>query len=308
MAAITWLYADSDGNAAAQTKTASALAFSAGDRILTVGLCIPNGYGDSYLMGATSTASTNSVTWSTLATGATNTYDSVGFPAKLVLLISSELTATESFDVSLDPHTGNTQDYYIALGVARLTGVTGSLAQAAVGAIAGANVDDATCTFASAPTAGNLQLMIVGHIAGDDSVTWDAVPTDFAQVSGSTAASVGLLGFSAIASTTATATAVTWGYENGIAFKYGVNAVAVELAAAGGPAIHSQSAYRWGLDDGSETTHTWDAAENAPISAAAAQRRLARVQIDNNTGADITSAYRLQYKRADEADTEWRDV
>ncbi|MEZ5409594.1 MAG: hypothetical protein R2761_16310 [Acidimicrobiales bacterium] len=235
-AAITWLYSDSDGNTDQQTKTAAGLSFLTGDRILVVGFTIPDGWGDAFAMGVTDTASTNNPTWSTLATGATNTYDSAGYPAKLVLLISDELTADETFDITLDPHTGNTNAHYMVLGIARLTGITGSLAQAAVGAIAGANVDDATCTFGSSPTAGNLQLMIVGHIAGDDSVTWDTPPTDFAQVSGSTATSVGNMGISAISSTTATATGTTWGYENAGSFKYGINALKIELeAAAGGP-------------------------------------------------------------------------
>lgn len=236
-AGITWLYADSDGNAAAATKGSGDLSFLAGDRILVVGFAIPNGHGDSYSMGVTDNATTNDPTWSTLATGATNTYDSAGYPAKLVLLISSALTADETFTVTLDPHTGNTQTYYIVLGVARLTGITGSLAQAAVGAIAGANVDDATCAFGSSPTAGNLQLMIVGHISGDDTVTWDTVPTDFSQVSGSTASSVGSMGMSAISSTTASATGTTWGYETpNVTFDYGINALKIELTSSGGGA------------------------------------------------------------------------
>ena len=36
--------------------------------------------------------------------------------------------------------------------------------------------------------------------------------------------------------------------------------------------------------------------------------RMLRVQLAETQGADVVDGYRLQYKRADEADTEWRDI
>ncbi len=233
-AGITWLYADSDGDTAAATKTAAGLAFTAGDIALVVGFAIPDGHGDSFSMGVTDNASTNNPTWSTLATGATNTYDNVNYPAKLVLIVSDALTANETFDVTIDYHTGNAQQYYGVLGVARLTGVTGALVQAAVSNIGGFRDDDGSCTFGSAPTAGSLQLAVVGHISGDDTVTWDTPPTNFTQVTGSTASSVGSMGISAISSTTATSTTVAWGFEDGTTDTLGINMLLVELAASGG--------------------------------------------------------------------------
>ena len=70
----------------------------------------------------------------------------------------------------------------------------------------------------------------------------------------------------------------------------------------------TQDRYRWGLDDGTESGHTFAAAEDTPVTAPAAQRRLLRVQLAETQGADVVDGYRLQYKRADEADTEWRDI
>lgn len=83
---------------------------------------------------------------------------------------------------------------------------------------------------------------------------------------------------------------------------------AAHVAAFIEPGGNEQAGYRFGLDDSTESGHGWEAAEDTPITVATATRRLLRVQIDNGTGADITTAYRLQYKRTDEADTEWRDI
>lgn len=73
-------------------------------------------------------------------------------------------------------------------------------------------------------------------------------------------------------------------------------------------ATEQQSHYRFGLDDGTESGHTFAAAEDTPITAATATRRLLRMQIDNNTAGDVATGYRLQYRRTDEGATEWRDI
>lgn len=231
-AGITWLYADSDGDTAAQTKTASGLSFLTGDRILVVGFAYSGGHGSTHAMGVTDNASTNNPTWSTLASSATNTLSSSAFPTKLVLLISDELTADETFDITIDWQTGSTNDYYGALGVARITGTTGVLVHSDddIGAY---RDDDATCTFAGAATSGNLVAMVVGH-GGPAPYTYDTPPANFAQISGSTSTTTGDTGFSAISSITTTASSVSWGYEANTNDADFMCAVALELEASGG--------------------------------------------------------------------------
>lgn len=104
---------------------------------------------------------------------------------------------------------------------------------------------------------------------------------------------------------------LTSGDYGGIATYSDVASIAFDeftISSPTGPPITTQSHYRWGLDDGSESGHTWDAAEDTPTTAAAAQRRLLRAQVDNNTAGDITTGHTLQYKRADEGAEQWRDL
>lgn len=231
-ASITWLYSQSGGNTSEQTRTATSLAFQAGDRVLVVGYAMPNGHGDVYAMAVSDSASTNNPTWSTLVTGTTNTTSSSAFCTKLVAFISDPLTANETFDITIDWQTGSANDYFGTMGVARLVNVTSAAAvQTAQDIGSNFNDDDAVCTFGGAVTAGNLAVMVVaGREAG--SFSYDSVPADFATISG---AAVALDGFhlNAIDSTTATASSVAWGFES-VGGDYNLCSLAFELEAGGG--------------------------------------------------------------------------
>jgi hypothetical protein len=237
-AAITWIYSDSDADTAAQTKTASSLAFTAGDRILVVGYAFSNGTGSTHAMGCTSTASTNTVTWSTLVSSAYNTLGSSSFPTRMTVLLSSELTANETFDVTLDYQTSSTNTYYGVMGVARVTGTTGVLVRSGSD-IGGYRDDDASCSMGGAITSGNLAVMVLG-MYGPTPFTLDTVPTNFAQISGSTSTTTGDTGISAISSITATASSIAWGYEAASNNAEHMCACAVELEASGGGAATSR--------------------------------------------------------------------
>lgn len=232
MAGITWLYADSDADTAAQTKTASGLSFLAGDRILVVGFAFSGGHGSTHNMGVTDNASTNDPTWSTLVSSAYNTLSSSAFPTRMTMLLSSELTADETFDVTIDWQTGSANDYYGVLGVARVTGTTGTLVRS--GSDIGAyRDDDASCSLGGAAASGNLVVMAVGH-GGPAPYTYDTPPANFAQISGSTSTTTGNAGMSAISSTTTTASSVAWGYEANTNDAEFMCACAIELEASGG--------------------------------------------------------------------------
>jgi hypothetical protein len=234
MADITWLYSDSDADTPAGEKTASGLSFLAGDRILVVGYAYSNGNGSTHAMGVTDNAATNNPTWSVLASSAYNTLSSSAFATRMTILLSDELTADETFSVTLDYQTGSGNTYYGVMGVARVTGITGVLVRS--GSDIGAyRDDDATCALGGAVASGNLALMVLG-MSGPAPFTVDTVPTDFTQVTGSTSTTTGDTGITAIKSTSTTASSISWGYEAASNDADFMCAVAIELAAAaGGP-------------------------------------------------------------------------
>ena len=66
-----------------------------------------------------------------------------------------------------------------------------------------------------------------------------------------------------------------------------------------------QSHFRFRNDDGSETTATWAAAEDTPISLAKNTPVRLRVEI-GATGDPANAAYKLQYRKV--GDSTWRDI
>lgn len=94
-----------------------------------------------------------------------------------------------------------------------------------------------------------------------------------------------------------TTVATSWsvgGYSRGIA---------LEIAAA--PATLTQARSRFRADDGSETTATWAAAEDADISVAALTAKRLRVQVAA-TGDPSAKSFKLQYRKV--GDGTWRDI
>lgn len=82
--------------------------------------------------------------------------------------------------------------------------------------------------------------------------------------------------------------------------------IALEIKAAGAPAATlTQARFRWRNDDGSETTATWAAAEDTPISLAKNTPVRLRVEI-GATGDPASAAYKLQYRKV--GDSTWRDI
>lgn len=79
--------------------------------------------------------------------------------------------------------------------------------------------------------------------------------------------------------------------------------------ASGSVAILVQDGFRWGTDDGSESAHGWEAAEDTdPTTLPPETTKLLRVQVDEDGGAEVIDGYKLQYRRDDEGTSEWRDV
>lgn len=89
-----------------------------------------------------------------------------------------------------------------------------------------------------------------------------------------------------------------------------VAAQAFLVLTSGGPTIPvlDQARYRFGADDGNEAAHTFTAAENTGVTLAAAVPQLLRIQVDETAGVATTPRLAIQYKRTDEAATEWRNL
>lgn len=71
------------------------------------------------------------------------------------------------------------------------------------------------------------------------------------------------------------------------------------------PAALTQSRFRFRNDDGSETTATWAAVEDADISVAALTAKRLRVQVAA-TGDPSAKSFKLQYRKV--GDGTWRDI
>ena len=89
----------------------------------------------------------------------------------------------------------------------------------------------------------------------------------------------------------------------------GVTASVLVVLGPAGLAAGQQEGYRWGTDDGSESAHGWEAAQDTdPAGLPTETTTLLRVLVDETGSGDLTDGYKLQYKRDDESPTEWRDV
>lgn len=75
-----------------------------------------------------------------------------------------------------------------------------------------------------------------------------------------------------------------------------VSHVAALIPAGVASPTATQSRFRWGVDDGSESAHTWEAAESTNISLAAGVSRLLRAQLDFS-GDFASTAFTLRYQK-----------
>jgi len=81
--------------------------------------------------------------------------------------------------------------------------------------------------------------------------------------------------------------------------------VADSLIAATAGATSDQEGARFGIDDGAEAAHSWEAAQDTNITVAAGETRLVNI-IVNATGTLGAKAFKLQYRKV--GDPDWRDM
>jgi hypothetical protein len=138
--------------------------------------------------------------------------------------------------------------------------------------------------------------LFVGCLVNDDSavggaITEDAAFTSIYENSPSSAGGAGSGIYQVVGG--ATTDTPEWAFDgNGDWAAIG----AVYKEAAGGSPTREQEGFRWGVDDGNEAAHTFEAAQDTNISIADTQSRLLRALV-NATGDPATAAYTLRYQK-----------
>lgn len=71
---------------------------------------------------------------------------------------------------------------------------------------------------------------------------------------------------------------------------------------------YEQEGYRFRADDGSETTASWLAAQDTPITRAAETNTRLRILVDTEDGDPPSTQFQLEYRKVDSASGEWHKV
>lgn len=182
---------------------------------------------------------------------------------------------------------------WVVSGGSTITGITGSLANAAfAGVTVGAG--DTVIVFLADFTAANPP--------GLTATTGSGTATERVDIGDGTSYGVWGADWVNTAAGTFSFGATSYGALN-------TAQVGVVITSAGpSTPVLNQTRYRFGADDGNEAAHTFTAAENTGVTLAAAVPQLLRIQLDETAGVATSPRLAIQYKRTDEAATEWRNL
>lgn len=162
----------------------------------------------------------------------------------------------------------------------------------------GATTDQTSGTFyAVVDTSANLSGVTASQIKAGQKASGSAALASGNSAVSTTTPSVGVTGLSGA---TAYAYAAVQNNSNGDS-----NVVTGTFTTATPTPVLEQTHYRFRNDDGSETTATWAAAEDTPISLAKNTPVRLRVEI-GATNDPASAAYKLQYRKV--GDSTWRDI
>lgn len=296
----------STGAAAAQTLALSSFTPAANSLVVVAASAIRDGHSNGLGGGWAITGS--GYTWTAAGTSVLHEVDDLNGAdptfAQQVQVWTAEAGASPSaVTVTVDAESGGTNGFYYAIAKVEVPAgefTPGSpVAQIDFAPTTSADPSEPITITHSAASGGQRAALFFEHTPA--SFTWDSDPTNWASITGTEIATA--VGCKALSSATSS-TSVTFGVTDG-SFARLMGAM-LDFGTTG--AMITQSAYRFGLDDGTESGHGWEAAENTPITVATGTRRLLRVQLNETGGADNTAAYTLQYKRSDEGDDQWRDL
>lgn len=150
-------------------------------------------------------ASTNSITWTQRHL---SVIDRRGLDDQIAVYVSDEITANETFDITLDAHSGTSTYYWsgVALGV---SGGDGTFVQ--VASNYETNPTDGNVTFKSTPS--GYQTLTAFTTTGL-TATWDTPPTGFADISGTDTLSGNGCQTGSCESSTNTSTTLNWSADN----------------------------------------------------------------------------------------------
>lgn len=220
------------GLSSSQTDTlGGAREYTAGNWILVLATATRNGHtaGLDAAFGIDDDASTNDPTWTEV--DASTTYDPGGdFGTQTKAWLSDELTATESFTITIDGNTGDTNGFFYGAQVVELAADGDiSVTQSDDGGGSEASPD---VVFGSTPSGYQLAVWSLIH---DGTASMPTAPTNFAKVSGGVSTASGtatqLLESSTNTSTTVSYAPTTSGGDFGLA------AIGIEFAESGGGTV-----------------------------------------------------------------------
>lgn len=223
-----------NGSTSAQTRAASSVSYASGTRVLVVAHGLSDGHTNGLGTGGTGwtvtdNAATNDPTWTLLDVSPIDSSLGANYRVQTAVFLSSPLTATESFAVTIDANNGGTGVFFYGVQTCEVTGASGTLVQSD-----GGNDADGNASIAFPSTPAGFQLLAGYAVASHDTISWSAAPTNFALLASSTATPNGGTGCAIVTSTTNTATGVSWGWTVSGGTALVTTLVAVELAASGG--------------------------------------------------------------------------
>lgn len=230
---VTSKHASVNGVTSTQTRASSSASYTSGTRVLVVGHALSDGHTNGLGTGGSgwtisSSASVNTVTWTQVGSPTTiNSSLGATYRVQSIMWISSELTSTESFTITIDANNGGTGVFFYGINTVELAGSAGTLVQSAV-------ADDPdgvdTATFGSTPA--GFQLMCGYAVCSHDDIIWNSAPTNFTLLSSSTATPNGGTGCAIVTSSTNTGTGVTWGWNSSGGSELVTTLILVEITAA----------------------------------------------------------------------------
>lgn len=286
-------------SAGAQTGATASFTPTANSKLVVIAIALNNNHTTSKVW----TISGGSLAWEDGAlSGSYESLLGANFDAQIDVEWADVGDTPPTLTVTVDAFSGTDTAWY-GVGVFEVLGSQpGVLGLLQVVDFDNPGTSNPTLATGAAKAANSVLLAMVFGISDGGVPAWAAGPSGWTVATKPTGTDG--VNVAALTSTTDADAALSgYGTTSNTAEMYGV---LLEI----GEAVHAieQSAYRFGVDDGSESAHTWEAAQDTPISVATGQRRLLRVQVNEIGGVDFTEPVSVYYKRSDEADDQWRPL
>jgi len=278
------LYADSSGSPASRIAVSSAVAVGTNDQTVDFPVSASLSSGPFWVFIVTDDVGLNRLNLVAFSGGSGGRKEGLTYASPADPIGTLDATNASIYGIYVTYSTN------AALSAPTATSIT------LTGATIGATTDQASGTFyVVVDTAANLSGVTAAQIKAGQKASGSAALASGNVAVSTTTPSVGLTG---LTQSTLYSYAAVQNNSNGDS-----NVVTGTFTTAA-PTLE-QAHFRWRNDDGSETTATWAAAEDANVTIAALTPKRLRVEI-TATGDPASAAYKLQYRKV--GDTFWRDV